>query len=72
LIFPNPVQDQLNISSQFPIVDFEVLDMQGRVMMTENVGGFQDSISMASLPSGMYMLRLNTTQGFVVKRFVKS
>ena len=72
VIFPNPVQDQLNISAQFPIVDFEVLDLQGRVMMTENVGGFQDSISMASLPSGMYMLRLNTTQGFLVKRFVKS
>jgi hypothetical protein len=71
-IYPNPVHDQLNVKASSIIQDFDVIDMQGRGMMTGKLGAFTSSISTNHLPSGMYMLRLYTTQGVVVKRFIKS
>ena len=71
-VYPNPAQDRLNISAQSAIQSLEILDMQGRVVMTDHSLSNQETLSISSLQSGVYMLRLNTTQGSVVKRFIKS
>jgi hypothetical protein len=60
--FPNPVDDILTIQlkgfadSQ---LNFEILDLQGKVMLNESVthqNNRTHTINLATLPSGMYML----------------
>jgi len=70
-VYPNPVGDLLNIQASFPMEHFEVLDTQGRSMLKGYLGAKPPSIALSGLPSGIYLLRLNTTQGSMVKRFVK-
>lgn len=67
-IFPNPVYDQLNIEGERP-VRIELYNMAGVRMNIEN--GI-DKISLAHLPNGIYILRLQYEEGYLLKRFVKN
>jgi uncharacterized protein (DUF1501 family) len=77
-IYPNPVNDQLNIFYQLQkqgAVVFTVLDSSGRVVRKINQQGYngdnQQSINIGDLPEGLYHLRI--VQGSLKnsKQFIK-
>jgi hypothetical protein len=75
-LFPNPVSDRLNISvhEQLDINTLMVTDLTGKVLLmqtSESPLATNFSISCRNLPSGMYYLILETSEGKLVSTFVK-
>lgn len=71
-IFPNPVNDQLQISSSSEVTleKIEVVDMLGRIII--QISGTEKSISVAHLHPGIYFLTASSADGKMVRPFVKS
>jgi len=72
-IYPNPVTTTLNLSST-AISDFElsILDITGKVIKTERMLDQTFAFDVSDLASGIYMLRLVSTDGASkVVKFVK-
>lgn len=72
-IYPNPVEQMLTID--FKDLDngsFELLTMDGKVVQSGQVNLGQTQLDVRALPSGHYMARVITDDGFAVKRFFKS
>lgn len=70
-IFPNPVRDRLEIrkSSGVKIYRIRIIDMTGKTTLKEE--GDATTISVASLPSGVYLLTIESTTGIYRERIVK-
>lgn len=72
-IYPNPATTTLNLTST-GISDFElsILDITGKVIKTEKISDQTFTIDISDLASGMYMLRLVSTDGASkIVKFVK-
>ena len=60
-VFPNPANGELQISNAtFPIEKIELIDVIGRVVLTQNPKGIAKSctVNVSSLPNGFYFLQL--------------
>ena len=71
-VFPNPVADILNVDSQLPILNYQIYNILGSLVMTSEVNTLNTSIDVSDLRSGVYMIKLNGMEGSQTKRFVKS
>ena len=56
-VFPNPVKDRITVSGIEDAWTYELVDVSGRLLMSGEVTNNQ-SIGVAELPSGVYMLTL--------------
>jgi hypothetical protein len=66
-LFPNPASDILHIrTTGFTLSHIRMIDLQGRVLLNED--GDHHEIDVTSLPSGMYLLQLNASDGSFVNR----
>ena len=73
-LYPNPTTGEVLISNsnpQNPISYLEVLDLQGRVLCSANQVGISE-IDLSELRQGIYLIRIETEKGTVVKRVVKN
>ncbi|MFI5171050.1 MAG: T9SS type A sorting domain-containing protein [Chitinophagales bacterium] len=74
-IFPNPVDDELQIAvHHFTENNFTLMifDLMGRVILTKEIDGDQISgINVSALPSGMYMIEITDGIKRSATRFVK-
>jgi hypothetical protein len=61
-VYPNPVNETLNFSSE---TAFEIFDVQGRILMKDTQA--VKSVDVSSLQAGMYFVRINNT----ILKFVK-
>ena len=66
-ITPNPVSDILRIEYEGEIQKCVIYSSSGNKIMTD----ITTAINVASLPSGMYFVKVYTEKGDVVRRFVK-
>ena len=73
-IYPNPVKDELFLATEENVKEIAIYDIYGR--MTKVYGlqttDFVHSIDVADLNSGIYFVKVVTSNGEVVKRFVKN
>jgi len=67
-IFPNPAQTQIVITSSNTIHDITISSSVGQTVYKNTVDQQRVSIDVSSLPSGIYIVRINGTE---VKKFVK-
>jgi hypothetical protein len=65
-VFPNPCSDQLLISGEAEIEAVEICNAAGKIVLREN----STSVNTAALADGVYLARIRTSSGSVVKRFV--
>lgn len=76
LVYPNPVNDFVNISNDnsFEIKKVEITDINGRTIKTIvlDIPSQELNIDVADLSSGIYFLVINTAEGNAVKKFIKS
>ena len=75
-MFPNPTSDVLTIVNEmdFTIESIQVLDMQGKIVIQMAKGSFANNaidLSMKSLQTGVYMVKLNGTERTITNRIVK-
>jgi len=70
-IAPNPVKDELLVTSDYDLNQAQIIDASGRVVQATELNSVQKSINVATLPEGVYTLHLSGDQGTVEKRFVK-
>jgi hypothetical protein len=64
-IYPNPTSEILFIHSDSVISSFEIINMQGKIVLFSNSGA--NVISLVDLPVGNYFLNINI--GTMQKRF---
>jgi hypothetical protein len=75
-MYPNPTSDVLNIVNgmDFIIENIQVLDMQGKVVMSMSKGSFANNaieVNMKQLETGVYMIRCNGSQKTITNRVIK-
>ncbi len=73
-VFPNPAVNEINISnSGINLETAEIYNIQGRLMQTVDLSsmGTQETISIASYASGVYLVKISGENGSATKRFVK-
>jgi len=75
-MYPNPTSDVLNIVNgmDFIIENIQVVDMQGKVVMSLSKGSFANNaieVNMKQLETGVYMIRCNGTEKTITNRVIK-
>lgn len=69
-IFPNPARDILHIQSAAPISRIEVFDLAGQHITTHEASGSDVQLSTSNWAPGIYLLKIQTTQGIVNRKVV--
>lgn len=75
-IYPNPTKENLNIETPFHIESVEITDLSGRIFVfstiNERVSTEQSrGLNISSLPAGIYLVKIKTEEGIIVKKLVK-
>ena len=72
-IYPNPVKDELFIETEMNVEEVAIYDIYGRQAMSQQVNetASQQVVNVADLNSGIYFVKVVTSEGEIVKRFVK-
>ena len=70
-LFPNPVNQFLNIASQAKLVNVQVFNTVGQRVFFTNASGNSMQINTQSLESGLYIVQIQTENGFETQKFMK-
>jgi hypothetical protein len=72
LVFPNPVENILQISSRSDILAWNVSDVTGKLIASKaNVHSVLETLNVTDWSEGMYLLSVQTEAGVSVTRFLK-
>jgi hypothetical protein len=73
LVYPNPVYDELQIVSEAMINSVTISGISGNcVKMLSNISEYNLLLSTKNLVPGMYMLKVETSKGIVIRKLIKS
>ena len=68
-VYPNPVNDQLNISYLgIDLQEYQLIDLGGRVVLK---GAMERQLDLSTIPSGQYILSLIAEDQVVTKKIIK-
>jgi len=67
-IYPNPVKEELIISSENKIEKIEICDLAGKVHSTHST----KTINVSALLQGVYLVKIHTDKGVVTQKLVKN
>ncbi len=68
-LYPNPVNDILNIDTKEEILSVEVFALQGQKVMTSK----ENTINVAELPAGIYLVRIeDVNNNIATKKIIKN
>ncbi|RMA65707.1 T9SS type A sorting domain-containing protein [Ulvibacter antarcticus] len=72
-LFPNPLKDTLQITSDKPIVDIKIYDLQGQLLYQFVKNGLTFNLDMSTLSTGIYFVHLtNESNRISVEKIIKS
>lgn len=73
-IYPNPVNNVLNISvkNEISINNLSITDLNGRVVTSSSSSSSSSSIDVSNLSSGVYFVSIETNEGRGTAKFVKN
>ena len=69
-IFPNPANDDLTIETPRNSL-LEISNIESQLIKTFAVSSIKTNIDISALPCGVYIVKVKTEKGVVVKKFVK-
>ena len=70
VIYPNPVKDRLFIESpNMALEQVNIYDLSGRLVF-EQKNIFDDNLNISHLESGVYILKIKTSVGFVQRKLI--
>jgi hypothetical protein len=70
-VYPNPVNDMVNIKANTAISSIEIYDVQGRIVHKKITNQKTESIDVSAYSNGIYFLRIKTEVGEKVEKIVK-
>lgn len=70
-IYPNPVKAQLSIRSQASVLDYDIIDMTGKIITHKNSQKLSNVIDVSELSPGLYFLRFKSSSKQYFKKFQK-
>ena len=70
LVYPNPVSNVVTVESESTIVSVELLTITGTTILQQPVGATSCSLSVATLPKGIYIVRANLGDTQVYNRLI--
>jgi len=65
LIYPNPTINELNIISNYTILNTKIIGFDGRLMLDENN---KSRLNLSDLISGFYIAQIETSNGVTIKK----
>ena len=68
-IYPNPVQDELSITTIENVESVQIVDLVGNTVLISDV--VNGKVDVSSLTSGVYVIRLSSANGVATSKFVK-
>lgn len=69
-VYPNPTQDQILVDTVLIINNLELYNVLGKLIIRNKD---QNQIDLSKLPSGIYLLKVNASNGMqVIKRIIKN
>lgn len=66
-IYPNPINDILHIESEKFISNVEILDISGKILLSETLNSNQGQINFANISNGIYFMNIRNKENQVVK-----
>jgi 1,4-alpha-glucan branching enzyme len=63
MVFPNPVDDALNVNATQPIHSIQIFDVNGRLVMRSDERRFNPVLNLSALQTGFYLLRIQLADG---------
>jgi len=67
-LYPNPARDILNVVSDEPITQIQMIDMLGQIVYSQSGHGNRHQVNVTGLKQGIYFVRVNTLGGIINKR----
>jgi hypothetical protein len=71
-IYPNPAQEVLQLTTDLPMNEVEVIDAFGKIVNRYTPNSSNLQIPLESLNSGLYFLRISSSNGYLTGRFFKN
>jgi hypothetical protein len=71
LIYPGPAAEELTIENDFPIVQYHIMNIEGKLLKAERININQTTIDISNLKKGIYLIQVQTESGIKVEKFVK-
>ena len=73
-IYPNPVEEELIIATEVRVEEIAIYDIYGRMTYVYCLlsTDFVHNINVADLEAGIYFVKVVTSEGNIVKRFIKN
>lgn len=76
IVFPNPVNDMLNIQLLSTVKTtgvIEILSLEGKVIYKQTINGNANvyQVNISTLPKGMYICRINNGTNIKITKFIK-
>ncbi len=70
-LFPNPVQESLNISAEGMIKELEIYSIHGDRVLLDNPNQNSFQLDLSGLATGSYIVRILTVDGEAIEQFIK-
>jgi hypothetical protein len=70
-VFPNPVKDVLQISSQTPIKNIKLIDLHERILFDQNFNQDLIKIDLSDYPSAVYLMKITTGKNQITEKIIK-
>ena len=70
-MYPNPVKDSFIYFSSTQDLDVIIYDVLGKQVLIENVDSNKDYINISNLNKGLYLVKINSSQGTITKKLIK-
>jgi len=67
---PNPADEYVIIRSTAPMKELDLTDLWGRKVMHIKLSATETTLRLATLPMGVYVARIHTTQGIATRKLV--
>ncbi|MCF1190616.1 T9SS type A sorting domain-containing protein [Mangrovimonas sp. AS39] len=71
-IFPNPTNGVVEIASSLPVKSLEVLDIKGRRLSLAEYNEMHVQLDLGSYKNGMYLIKIQTVNGFHFAKVIKN
>ncbi len=71
-IFPNPVNNELNITTTSEMKSLKITNSLGQVVINNSVSGNSYKVNTTSLNAGVYFVQMETSNGISTQKFVVS
>ena len=69
-IYPNPATELLNLNSDSKIINIQVFNHLGQLLIEKNIGGNSCQLNTSEFDSGIYSIRIKTEHGFLLRQFI--